>query len=423
MEKPNSFKTAIVLGVMYAICLMDRQIVAILLDPIKADLQLSDTELALMSGLVFSIFYGFMGIPIARLADRTNRVKLLAWCLAVWSVMTTLSGMATNFIFLLLARMGVGIGEAGCQPAGQSILADEYDEKNRGRALAFFAAGAPVGGLIAFTLGGYLADTYGWRMTLILAGVPGLLFAVLLKFLIKEPVRKTENSDKTNLSTQKEIFHLLKNKLFRQALLAHLACVCLGYTCMMWIPTLMVRSFDLSLTQTGMYIGITAVFGGLVGSLGSGVITDKLVAKDETWLGRFPMLLCAIAAPIFLLCLLSSNFYFFIATFTLTITFANAHTPPCYATYHRAVANEHRAMAVALSTLTVNIIGLGLAPLIIGALSDWLAPTHGEDSLKVAMQFTLIYLPLAAVGFYLVQRSLSEVGKDENYSKGIAEIS
>ena len=142
MEKPNSFKTAIVLGAMYAICLMDRQIVAILLDPIKADLQLSDTELALMSGLVFSIFYGFMGIPVARLADRTNRVKLLAWCLAVWSVMTTLSGMATNFIFLLLARMGVGIGEAGCQPAGQSILADEYDEKNRGRALAFFAAWA-----------------------------------------------------------------------------------------------------------------------------------------------------------------------------------------------------------------------------------------------------------------------------------------
>jgi len=408
--QPASFKTAFILGLILALCVMDRQIVAMLLEPIKRDMALSDTQLAMMSGFVFALFYGVMGIPIARLANRTNRVKILSWCIGLWSIMTALSGMATNFVMLLFTRIGVGVGEAGCHPAGQSLIADTYDEGRRARALALFSAGAPIGGLAAFMLGGLLADTYGWRITLIAASVPGLIFAIAIRFLIKEVPR---TSIKTNQEPVfSELKSLLKNKAYRYALIGHIFCVALLYIAMIWVPAIMARSFDLSLTQIGMLLGATAILGGLTGSIISGIITDKLAAKKLAWLGRLPMLYCLIATPAYLLGIWSDNLWVFMGALSVVMMLLNAHTPPAYATFHKVVSPGNRAMAIALSTLSVNIIGLGLAPLMIGVISDHLAIEHGKDSLKLAMYAGAIFLPMGAYFFAKVANLLQQENTD-----------
>ncbi|BFM16951.1 MFS transporter [Maricurvus nonylphenolicus] len=400
--KSASFKTAIVLGCMYSLSVMDRQIVAMLLEPIKHDMQLSDTQLALMSGLVFALFYGAMGIPIARLADRANRVNILSWCLGVWSLMTALSGMAVNFTMMLLARIGVGVGEAGCQPAGQSIIADTYEESRRARALAIFAAGAPIGGLLAYLLGGALADTYGWRVTLIAAGVPGLIFAVLIRYLITEPQRTAASNEAEQQAVIPEIKKLLATPIYRYALLGHIFCIALMYTIMIWVPTLMIRVHQLSLTEIGIIIGASSLIGGLAGSILSGVITDVMANKHSKWLGALPMLYCLLALPLFMGFLWTSSMWVSIGLLTVCMILLNAHTPPCYATYHKSVAPENRAMSVALSTLSVNIIGLGLAPLLVGSISDVLSSEYGERSLNMAMFVGAAFLPLGAYCYYKV---------------------
>ncbi len=409
-RQPASFKTAVILGLLYALCVMDRQIVAMLLEPIKHDMALSDTQLALMSGFVFALFYGVMGIPIARLASHTNRVKILSWSIGVWSLMTALSGMASNFAMLLLARIGVGVGEAGCQPAGQSLIADTYDEARRARALALFSAGAPIGGLAAFMLGGLLADTYGWRFTLIAASVPGLLFAIAIRFLIKEVPRTSIKCKQKPLAS--ELKSLIATNAYRYALVGHIFCVALMYVVMIWVPALMARSFDMSLTQIGMMLGTVAILGGLSGSIISGILSDKLAAKNLAWLGRLPMLCCVMAMPVYMLAIWTDNMWVLMGSLAAVMMLLNAHTPPTYATYHKVVQPQNRAMAVALSTLTVNIIGLGLAPLLIGVISDHLATEYGNSSLKIAMVTGVIFLPMGAYCYSKVVNTLQQESSD-----------
>ncbi len=409
-SQPASFKTAIILGLILALCVMDRQIVAMLLEPIKRDMALSDTQLAMMSGFVFALFYGVMGIPIARLASRTNRVKILSWCIGLWSVMTGLSGMAANFVMLLFARIGVGVGEAGCHPAGQSLIADTYDEGRRGRALSLFSAGAPIGALAAFMLGGLLADTYGWRITLIVASVPGLIFAIAIRFLIKEVPRKNIKTNQEPVFS--ELKSLIATNAYRYALVGHIFCVALMYVVMIWVPALMARSFDMSLTQIGMMLGTVAILGGLSGSIISGILSDKLAAKNLAWLGRLPMLCCVMAMPVYMLAIWTDNMWVLMGSLAAVMMLLNAHTPPTYATYHKVVQPQNRAMAVALSTLTVNIIGLGLAPLLIGVISDHLATEYGNSSLKIAMVTGVIFLPMGAYCYSKVVNTLQQESSD-----------
>ena len=403
----TSFKPAIILAITYALSLMDRKIVAILMEPIKVDMDLSDAQLALMSGLVFALFYGFMGLPIARMTDKRNRVNILAICIGVWSLMTALSGMAVNYVMLLLSRMGVGVGEAGCQPAGQSLIADIYDEKRRGRALAIFTTGASIGSMTAAVLGGILADTVGWRMTLIILGGIGIVFSVFLRFLIKEPPREAKPAGTEQpTSIWRELIYLWGLPLYRYALIGHIACISLSYTLMVWGPALMVRTFEMSLTEVGIIIGVITAVAGIGGALMSGVLSDKLTQKNSAWYGRLPMLFCLGAMPALLGYIFTDSLYVFMISMGGVIVLMSAHTPPTYSTYHRVVPSNHRAMAVALSTLAVNLIGLGLSPVLVGAASDLLADQYQEASLRYGLLVCFFYLPIGAFAYWKVAKGL-----------------
>jgi MFS family permease len=414
----TSFAPALMLSLVYGISLMDRQVVSMLLEPIKQDLLLSDTQLALMSGLVFALFYGLMGIPIARMADTKNRVNIITVCLAVWSGMTVLSGMASNFITLLCARIGVGVGEAGCSPTAQSIIADLYKENRRGRALAIYTAGAPIGTAIAYVVGGWIAEHYGWRMALITAGIPGIICALAIKQRLREPPRKRSTMvEPSGESVPNEIRSLYRNRLYRLALWGHIYCIALIYIMAIWLPTLLIRSYGLSLSEVGILLATTTTAGSFIGTLASGFLADRLSLKDPRWLAWLPLLFSLISLPFLVMGLLTNNLIILTVSLTAVITLISAHTPPTYTLYHRAVSSRSRGMAVALSTLAVNILGLGLAPLFVGFISDSLTTQLGQNALQSAMLVSVILLPCAGFCYYRAAGLLGNQAPQANTSE------
>ncbi|MDX9787272.1 MAG: MFS transporter [Desulfobacterales bacterium] len=402
------YSPALMLSVIYMFSIMDRNIISIVLDLIKKDLHLSDFELALMSGLAFAFFYGVMGIPIGHLADRKNRVSLITICLSVWSLMTILSGLAVNFLMLVVARMGVGIGEAGCAPSAHSIMVDIYKPIDRGKVMAIYHAAQPFGTASAMFVGGWLADAYGWRITLITIGLPGLLLAVAAKLWLKEPVRpegnKRENA-KPGPTIWQTITLLLRNKLFRTTCMAHIACVSFMLSIItVWLPTVMHRSLELSFSQIGMGLGIVSIISGIFGTLASGPISDRLYKKDARWLAYLPAIFVFLATPFFLFAMTTKNLTIFYGCVTCVYVLIFAHTAPCFALIHHSVDSSIRAMTIAIVILLVNFFGMGICPSLIGFISDMLHTDFGVDSLRIGILCAVILLPVGGLFFLYASR-------------------
>ena len=245
-----------ILLLVYILNFLDRQIVNILAEPIKRDLGLSDTQLGLLAGPAFAVFYAVLGIPIARYADkaRTNRVWLISVCLAIWSAMTAICGVAQNFLQLALARIGVGVGEAGCTPAAHSLIADSVPPEKRSSAIAFFGLGIPIGGLLGLIIGGVVNDQYGWRAALMLVGAPGILLALVLPLLIRDPRRcadsaqfdTTASSAKTALSIKEAVREVFASKAYLYVFIAASFTAFLSYGKGLWTISFFIRSHGLS---------------------------------------------------------------------------------------------------------------------------------------------------------------------------------
>jgi len=246
----------------YASNFLDRQILGILLQPIKTDLGLSDTQLGLLSGIGFALFYVTMGIPLARWADKHNRVSLLSVCIALWSAMTALSGAATNFLQLGLARIGVGIGEAGCTPAAHSIIADYFKSEERVRAMAFYSAGASIGVFLGYLLGGWVNQFYGWRVTFFVVGAPGLLLALIVRFTLREPPRGHSENSKTAASTiptvTEALSYLWGQNSFRHLALGTGLLTLSSYGGATWFPAFLMRSYGMSTGELGTWLALIA---------------------------------------------------------------------------------------------------------------------------------------------------------------------
>ena len=397
------------LTVVYAFNFIDRQILVILQEPIKQDMGLSDTQLGLLSGFSFALVYVLAGIPIAYLADRGNRRNIIAIALTVWSGMTAISGLAQNYTHLLLARIGVGLGEAGGSPPSHSMISDYYAPEHRGKAMSFYSTGIYIGILFGFALGGILADELGWRMAFFVVGIPGVLFAGVLMLLLKEPVRGSwdAGADKNAKASFKDtLTFLMTRKSFWYAALGTAMMSYKSYGNGNFMPSFLYRLHDMSLSEIGFTLALVSGVAGAVGTFMGGVLADKLGAKDKRWYLWTPMWGAIIALPLGIYVLLTLNTQSLIIALVLSTITSTLYLGPCIAISHALVPPHMRAMTSAVLFFILNMIGLGLGPLLTGLLSDWFTSQHGVVGLRYAMLSSYILGSTAIILFFLAGRHL-----------------
>lgn len=388
------------LTVVYIFNFIDRQILVILQESIKSDLGLSDTQLGLLSGLSFAIFYVLLGIPIARLADRSNRRNIIAASLVVWSSMTALCGMAQNYAQLLLARIGVAVGEAGCSPPAHSIISDYFPAHQRATALSVYSMGIYIGVLFGFSLGGWLDAQYGWRFAFIVLGIPGVLFAILFYFTVKEPLRSVAHNPKTD---EQRFFHVLKLLFSKPSFLFLSLAVGLhafsAYALGNWLPSFLARVHLMPREDIGLYAGLILGTSGAIGTILGGYLADRLGKKDSSWYIKVPAYSAILAIPFLLLYYFHSSVNIVLISLFIAYMLISTFLGPSIAITHSLVSAHMRAFASAVLFLVLNLIGLGLGPLFVGIISDYLEPTMGVLSIRWALASTLV-VSLVAIGLF-----------------------
>ena len=370
----------VLLTLVYALNFIDRQILVILQESIKVDMDLSDSQLGLLTGFAFAIFYVSVGIPIARWADVGNRRNIVSLAVAVWSGMTALSGFTQNFWQLLMARIGVGVGEAGGSPPSHSMISDYYPVEQRGSALSFYSTGVYLGILFGFLIGGWINSEFGWRVAFFVVGVPGFLVALLVRLTIREPVRGgLEGRALEAPATFGETLRTLKGfgsfKLF--AVAAGLNAFS-SYGIGNFTPSFLIRSHGFTSLEVGTSLALITGIGGALGTYMGGVLADRYGANDKRWYLWISGIPAACSVPLMFTAVfigdprLALGFLFFatmLGAFYLGPTIAISHT---------LVSPSMRAMASAILFFILNLIGLGLGPLVVGMISDLLAPAYGS---------------------------------------------
>jgi MFS family permease len=362
-----------VLLVVYIFNFIDRQILAILAQSIKVDLGLTDTQIGALSGLAFGIFYATLGIPIARLADRHSRVNIISICLAIWSAMTAVSGLAQNYWQLLFARIGVGIGEAGGSPPSHSLLADYFAANERATALGIYAIGIPVGILFGNLAGGWINEFFGWRNAFLLVGIPGVALAILLKLTVKEPPRG--HSEGRKVAVEKVPFMDVVRtmwgfKSFRQISLGAATQAFVGYGAIAWMPAFLIRTHDMSSGEAGTALGLIIGIAGGLGTFLGGWLGDRIGHRDIRWYMWIPGYGFLIAVPASLGVFLIDELWVILALYVIPAFTVNLYTGPTFGMTQSLAPLAMRASASALLLFIINIIGLVLGPTAVGYLSD-----------------------------------------------------
>lgn len=390
-----------ILFLVYSFSFIDRQILVILQESIKADLGLSDTQLGVLSGFSFAIFYVTAGIPIANWADRANRKNIVAGALTIWSGMTALSGMVGNYAQLVAARIGVGVGEAGCSPPAHSMISDMYPEKSRATALSVYSAGIYIGVFAGYLLGGTVEEILGWRMTFMIVGLPGIGLAALLFFTVKEPARRVmPKAAEDKASVKESIAAIFKFKSFRYFSFACAMSGFVSYGVGNFMPSYLARSHGMSSSDIGLVLSMTSLFGGVSGTILGGYLVDKLGAKDVRWYLWVPGLTASIAVPMLMWVYQSDNTTAIVWFYVIPTLFGAMYLGPSIAVSHMLVGPQMRAMASAILFFVLNLIGLGMGPVVIGFLSDILQETYGTAGLRHAMTLGSTIVILKAYFFW-----------------------
>lgn len=410
----NGYKAYVLLALtgVYTFNFIDRQILVILQESIKKELLLSDTQLGLLTGLAFVFFYVGLGIPIARLADRYNRKNIVAFSLGLWSLMTAVCGLATNYLQLFLARVGVGIGEAGGSPPSHSMISDYFPPNKRATALAIYSMGVYLGILVGYSGGGWIDQNYGWRAAFFILGIPGVLYGVILFFTVKEPVRGQSEPEKklddATIPLMETIKLLVKKKTFLYlAFAAGIHCYA-SYGVGNFFPSFLIRVHQMDIAQVGLWMGITAGFGGMIGTFLGGYLADKLGTRDLRWyLWIIVISEIAVLTPSFL-AFFSPSVTVVLSSFFLIALFHAIFLGPCLAVTHNLVDARSRALASAILFFILNLIGLGLGPLGIGLLSDYLSADFGNESLRYAFCSSIVTGVVAMFLFYKASQTYRE---------------
>ncbi|MDB2364480.1 MFS transporter [Luminiphilus sp.] len=401
----------VMLTLVYTFNFIDRQILVILQEPIKADLGLSDAQLGLLTGFSFALVYVTAGIPIAWLADRANRRNIVAASLAFWSLMTAMSGLVQNYGQLLVARLGVGVGEAGGTPPAHSMISDYFPPSSRGTALSFYSMGIYIGVLFGFAAGGWIAENFGWRNAFFVIGIPGILYAFAVLWVVKEPKRGHFDPAGAGAPAQSSLSETMAG-LRRRPTFWYLSVGCafsafISYGNGNFMPSFLMRNHGLSLTEVGVILGLISGLSGAAGTFLGGYMADRLATRDMRWYLWIPILggLSAMIPAYYTL--LGENTTFIVAAMIPSQILSALYLGPCIATCHNLVSPGMRAMASAILYFVLNLIGLGLGPLTVGILSDFYAEPFGDDNLRYAMASVLSIGFLGVYFLWMGTRSLN----------------
>jgi MFS family permease len=377
-----------VLFLVYVFNFIDRQILGILLDDIKADLQVSDTAMGFLVGFAFVVFYTFAGIPIARLADRSSRRTIIAIGLALWSAMTAASGLAQNFLQLALARVGVGIGEAAGSPPAHSLLSDYFAPRRRATALAIYSTGVYVGSMIAFMAGGYVKEVLDWRAAFFLVGMPGLLLAAVVRFTIAEPQRgvsETRQSQVAQPSIAEVLRYLLNCRAFVWLVLASSVQSLSGYSVLVWGPAYLGRVHAMNGVEIGTWLGLIIGVAGCLGGYLGGKWTDAMGSGDVRWYMRLPALQSLLGVPFVIGFTLLDNTVAALLCFVPFYFLGAMYVGPMLSMTQGLVQLRMRATASAILLFVLNMTGLGLGPVLVGAMNDLWFVDQGADAIRYSL--------------------------------------
>ena len=398
----------------YTFNFIDRQIIGILAGPIKAELGLSDTQLGLMGGLAFALFYTALGIPIAWVADRTSRTWIMTIALTLWSGFTALCGFAQSFWQLFLCRLGVGVGEAGGVAPSYSLIADYFPPHERARALGVYSFGIPVGSALGIFLGGWIATTVDWRMAFIVVGLAGVAIAPLFRLTVREPKRggldavPQATADEPRPSFGEALAILGKKPSFWALSFGAASCSIMGYGLFFWLPSFFQRTYGMSLMDASVFFGSIVLIGGIIGIWVGAWLGDKAGPGNSGAYARIPAIAFVLAAPCYAAGVMSSwlplTFLLFIVPQALGLTWLG----PIVTAVQHLVAPNMRTTASAIFLFINNLIGIGFGTLFLGALSDILNARFGDESLRYAILTGLVFYLVSAALFWFASRRLAQ---------------
>ena len=381
--------------VAYIFNYLDRQILAILASGIRADLHLDDAQFGLLAGPPFAILYSVLGIPFAFLADRTSRSRVIAAAVAFWSAFTGLCGTASSFLQFFVFRMGVGIGEAGGVAPSYALIADYFEPRRRARALAIFSLGVPIGLSLGMLLGAYIAHAVSWRAAFFTMGIAGLILAPVMLIVVRDVPRPNVAAP----APISQVFPMLARKpvFWLMAFAASSSSLC-GYGLATWTPSVLERSFQLGLIERGQFMASVVFIGGCAGVFAGGWLADRLGHRDRGWYARLPAIAWLITAPTFAAGLMAPSLWLAWPLLLIPNALNILWLGPVITAVQHLVPRPMRSTASASFLLINNLIGLGVGPYLIGAISDALKHSYGAESLRyAAVGCTLFYLLAAAL--------------------------
>ncbi|MEJ2762289.1 MAG: MFS transporter [Gammaproteobacteria bacterium] len=393
---------------------VDLQVIAVLLESIKAEFHFSDTELGVLSGIAFALFYATLGIPIAWMADRYNRRNIIAVSLGLWSLMSALCGTAVGFATLFLARIGVGIGEAGGIPPSYSLISDYISRVKRGTVFAILNSSIPAGVFVGFIVGGWVNQYFGWRAAFVVVGLPGIFLALLIRFTLREPPRGYADGQREVTITpplKETLTYLWSLRSYRHIVLATSIFTTGAIGSGIWIPSFFIRVHHMTVAEIGTWLAFIYGIGGAIGSTLGGWLADRLVRTRGD--ARWYMWICGITN----VCILPFSFFVYLWPNPVqallvqlgTTTLMHMYLGPAFGTVQSLAGARRRAMASAINLFMINLIAMGLGPLIIGMASDYFNARFGDNALRYSiLAVVIIAYDWAAIHFFTAARTLRQ---------------
>jgi len=403
-----------VLGVLLTVNIInfiDRQVLSIFIGPIKAEFGVSDTAMGLLVGFAFALFYTFAGIPIARWADRGTRRTIISVGLALWSAMTVASGLSRSFVHLALARVLVGVGEAAASPPSHSLLSDYFPVNRRATAIGIYASGIYLGSGIAYVFGGFLRANFDWRMAFFVLGAPGLLFALIVRFSVREPRRgRTEIEGASTAATTfgETLRHLLTCRSWVYLMLACSVLSMTGFGVLMWSYEFYGRVHRMDPIDIGVWLALVVGGGGSLGVYLGGSIADRLGQADPAWYLRLPAVVNLLSLPFAYVFLMSDSSARSLAFFFVFYTCINVYVPAMYAINQNLSKLRMRSTTAAIGQFISNLAGAGLGPFLVGLLNDSLARHYGDEAIRYSLAAIAASGAIGSVFLYLSSRRLGE---------------
>lgn len=384
----------------------------ILLQPIKNDLGATDTQMGFLVGLTFAIFYATLGMPIAMLADRSNRRNIIALAITIWSAMTVACGFVTSFTQLVIARIGVGVGEAGSNPPSHSLISDYFPIEKRATAMSIFAMGVNIGLLFAYIGGGWMSEHFGWRTAFIVVGAPGLLIALLVRLTLKEPPRggaeKGPLRDASAPGFMEVASNMWRTRSLRLVVVGGSLAVFVGYGMVLWLPAYFVRSHGLSQTEVGFTLAFLFGIVGGAGTFTAGVLADRLSHRDQRWSLWVVALALVLVVPFAVASFMVEDTRLGILLYCIPAFFGGFYLGPSFSAIQSLVPVRMRSVSAAINLFLTNLIGLGIGPQLVGVLSDFFKADYGVESLRYALMIFVCVNLLAAAFYFLATRHLRE---------------